>query len=380
MTQARNLYIWVLLYVRGSKMVATICVLNGHSNASRHAKGLQTNGNFDTVLEKTKPESGNSGLRTINSLDSCDESGKNGTLYTPILPETPNLYKHNGVLMENLGYFIIPRSVTSDPRYKSARLKYQKVLHVIFENVAFEETTHAIGWETIPIKVGQYCVAIRKLAEMCNEGVKHKEDKVSKNCVDRAISFFEKCGFLGQQVIHGKSVLTITVPDFYKRKKTTSETTSGTTSGTEVGQKWDTKEEDKELKEYKPLYIAADASDSAIAPSEKKKVSSSSSKKRKKVEPAPLIERDVGIFTSDLAHQKLIEQKGSEEIVKQIYSAMAVWKAQNGISSGDDYKTALNWKLTPKKPQSSYQKPQPKYNHDTSPRNPKNTISFAEEV
>lgn len=375
MTQARNLYIWVLLYVRGNQMVATICVLNGHSNASRHAKGLQTNVNFDTVLEKTKPESGNSGLRTINSLDSCDESGKNGTSYTPILPETPNLYKHNGVLMENLGYFIIPRSVTSDPRYKSARLKYQKVLHVLFENVAFAPTTHAIGVEVIPIAIGQFCVSVRGLMDLCNDGVKYKEDMVDKNIIERASHFWRRCGFMRQEVRHGKILITITVPDFYDRYKKKTETEPET----KPRQNRDTKEEDKELKEDNIIFNAADASDSAIAPSEKKKVSSSS-RKRKKVEPAPLIERDVGIFTSDLAHQKLIEHWKSEETVKQIYSAMAVWKAQRGIVSGDDYKTALGWHYTPKKPQSSYQKPQPKYNHDTSPRNPKNTISFAEEV
>lgn len=344
-------------------------------NQENDSRELQTNRNFDTVIETRKPESGNSGFRITNSLDSCSESGKNGNHYTPILSDSPNLYKHNGVLMENLGYFIIPRSVTSDPRYKSARLKYKHVLHILFENAAFAPTTHAIGTEVVPIAIGQFCISVRGLMDLCNNGVKYKEDMVDKNIIERASHFWRKCGFVRQEVRHGKILITITIPDFYDRYKKKTETETET----KPRQNRDTKEEYKELKEDNIIFNADDTSDSAIASSEKKKISSYS-RKRKKVEPAPFIERDAGIFTSDLAHQKLIEHWKSEETVKQIYSAMAVWKAQKGITSGDDYKTALSWHITPKKPQSSYQKPQPNYNHDNSPRNPKKNISFAEEV
>lgn len=356
--------------------MTVICAINGHAVTSRHAKGLQTNGNFDTVVEKIKPESGNSGLGTINSLDSWRESDKNGTSHTPILPDAPNLYKHNGVLMENLGYFIIPRSVTSDPRYKSARLKYKHVLQVLFESVAFAPTTHAIGTEVIPIAIGQFCVSVRGLMDLCNMGVKYKEDMVDKNIIERASQFWRKCGFVRQEVRHGKILITITVPDFYDRLKKKTETESET----KPRQNRDTKEEDKEDKEDNISLDAVASSDSAIAPSEPKKVSSSP-KKRKKVEKAPLIERDVGVFTSDIAHQKLVTLRGSEEIVKQIYAEMSIWKAQAGIGQRDDYRTACNWDLKPKyQSKQPYQRPQPKYNHDTSPKNPKNTISFAEEV
>lgn len=336
--------------------------------------GLQTKLNFDNVKEIKKPESANSGLDN-NSLDP-DRSGKNGELDNPILPDVPNLYKHIGTPVENLGYFIIPRSVADDPRYQGARLKYQKVLFIILKHAAFAPTTHAIGVDVIPIAIGQFCIAERQLVELCNKGVKFKEDLVDRNIVTRAVQFWARCQYLSQQVIHGKTLLTLTIPEIYNREKTTSEPTSET----KPSQNRANKEEDKELKEDNNISNVADAPDSAVAPSEKKKISSSS-KKRKKAEPAPMIERDQGIFISDIAHQKLIEAKGSEEIVKQIYSAMAVWKAQNGISGGNDYLTAVRWTLTPAKPTSKYNaKPQPKYNHDTSPRNPKNSISFADEV
>lgn len=338
--------------------------------------GLQTKTNFDKVTENIKPELVNPGFNT-NSLDPA-RSG-NGTQSTSILPDVPNLYKHIGVSVENLGYFIIPRCVTSDPRYKSARLKYKHVLHILFENVAFAPTTHAIGCEVINIQIGQYCVSVRGLMDLCNQGVKYKDDMVDKNIIERASQFWARCGFVRQEVRHGKILLTITVPEFYDRLKKKTETGSET----KPRQNRDTKEEDKEDKEDNNNI----SSPVAIAPSEeKKKISSSSSKKRKKVEPAPLIERDKGIFISDIAHQKLIEEKGSEEVVKQIYAAMSVWKAQKGIAGGDDYKTALRWGLTPSKTAVSYTQPQtapskhnnPNFNKDTRPVQYKNKLDFSD--
>ncbi len=336
----------------------------------RNLNRLQTNVVFDTVEEKKKPGSRNPDYLT-NSLDSTHESASSGTINNPSLSDVPNLYKQNGNSVENLGYFIFPRSVANDPRFLSARLKYQKVLWILFEYAAFSPTTHAVGPKKINIEIGQFCVTVRGLAEICNQGVKHEEDKLDRNIIVRAISYFEKCHFVRQEVRHGKMLLSITVPEFYDRMKKRSETTSET----KARQDRDSKEEDKELKEDNIFNPSV-----AVAPSEGKKFSSSS-KKRKKTEPVPLVERDKGVFISDIAHQKLVEEKGSEEIVKQIYSAMAVWKAQNGISGGDDYRTALKWSISPKAQPRTFNKPtQPKYNHDTSPSLPSKSISFAEEV
>lgn len=181
-----------------------------------------------------------SGLE-IDSVYESDIVGRDKSIITDL----PNSYKDYGISVENLGYFIIPRSVTSDPRYKGARLKYKHVLNILFENVAFSPTTHAIGCQIIPISIGQYCVSIRGLMDLCNAGTKHKEDKLSKNCVDRALSYFEKCQFVGQEVRHGKTIITITIPEFYERYKKKS----GTDVGTKAGHERDTKEESKEDKE-----------------------------------------------------------------------------------------------------------------------------------
>ncbi len=205
---------------------------------------LQTKSNFDNVTENTKPESRNSGSLQ-KSLDSTHESGRNEDLNTLILPDVPNLYKHIGVPVENLGYFIIPKSVYFDPRFQGARLKYQKVLIAILANAAFAPTTHAIGCEVIQIAIGQFCVSELHLVELCNEGVKFKEDKIDKNIVHRAVQFWARCQFVNQQVIHGKNLLTITIPEYYDRSKKRSEPASEP----KVNQNRTTKEEDKEDKE-----------------------------------------------------------------------------------------------------------------------------------
>ena len=155
--------------------------------------------------------------------------------------------------MTNLGYFIIPRSVSSDPRYKSARLKYQKVLLTILENAAFSKTKYAIGTHLIEIEIGQLCISIRGLVDLCNQDVKFKEDLVDKNVVERASHFFRECGFVRQEVRHGKILLTVTIPEFYERKKKESETPSETL----VRLNRDTKEERKERKEIKETYVVS---------------------------------------------------------------------------------------------------------------------------
>lgn len=219
--------------------------LNGAVIEHINGKELHSNAIFDNVRIQTKKTPDlfeeESGIRKIDSADesSIVEPDK------PTIADKPNSYKDYGAMVENLGYFIIPRSVADDPRFQGARLKYQKVLFTILKHAAFSPTTHAIGLEVIPIAIGQFCVAERNLVDLCNKGVKFKDDLVDRNIVTRAVQFFCKCQYLSQQVIHGKTLLTVTIPEFYKSEKIQSEPTSEP----KVSQNRATKEEDKELKE-----------------------------------------------------------------------------------------------------------------------------------
>ncbi len=143
------------------------------------------------------------------------------------------------------GFVPVPRSVLTDPRYKSARLKYQKVLWVIFEIVAFKRTSHSIRTKLIQIERGQFLISERKLVELCNLEVIFEEDKIDKNTVHRSIAYWKGCGFVNQEVNHGKNILTITVPEFYESGKTDSEPESEF----KVNQQRTTKEQRKEQRE-----------------------------------------------------------------------------------------------------------------------------------
>ena len=340
---------------------------------------MHSNSIFDRVCvdTKKKPEFDDSG--SYRHLDSIGESD-NGNSNTPILSDLPNLYKQNGRVVENLGYFIIPRSVTEDPRYKGARLKYQKVLHTIFELVAFSPTTHSIGVEIIPISIGQFCTSLRNLMDLCNEGVKFKDDLVDKNTIERASHFWARCGFVRQEVIHGKTLITITVSDFYDRKKKVSEAASET----EVRQNRDTKEELKELNnnisspktsKKKAPYVASPFATALLTefysslllaiptfPPEAMKKTKSQYQAAEAI--GKMCNHDMELIRKVIAWSHTgfwLDHVHDVAYMKSKFTKLVQQLRSNGM-----------------KPMSG-KKPQPKYNHDTSPSLASKNLTFAEE-
>ena len=338
---------------------------------------LLSKGNFDSVesIEKKMPESESSGIYE-KSLDSANESDRLGRIDTPILSDTPNLYKRssNGVSERFIKF--IPSEAASwlQKNHPNAFL-----LLCLIAQRARRYNGHIDGLTIGMARLGDF-----RLAGIESES----KYRTAKDVLVRvgAIKIVETAR---------------------KRKKLTTERTSKTTTvGTLVlllkSDIWDINpdidddrnddrnddrittdsrpndDEQERIKKEKEDKSSLYGPANAEPEEQKKKISSS--KKRKKKEPEPLLVRDKEIFTSDTAHQKLIEARGGEQIVRQIYSSMAVWKAERGITGGDDYKTALGWNLTVPRQTRSHVKPQPKYNHDNSPRNPNNSISFAGDV
>jgi len=354
-------------------------IFQDHEFTSSMCNGLQSKQVFDRLPERIKPESGNSGLLK-NNLDSEHESCKNGTSDNSILLDVQNLYKHNGTSVENSGYFIIPRSVTSDPRYKSARLKYKHVLHIILENAAFTSTTHAIGVDLIQIKVGQFCTSERNLVDICNEGVKFKEDLVDRNIVTRAAHFWARCQYLRQQVIHGKTLLTVLIPEFYNRNKNQSEPESET----KVSQNRATKEEYKEGKEEdinkgkEGTFVPSEFATSLLTDFYNSLFSS------------------IPDFPKENARKTKIQYQAADRIGKKangdmelIRKVIAYAHEPGGFWIGYVHsvkyldtkfiKLVQQLRNQGKKPMNG-QKPQRKFDFDPTPANPKRSISFAEEV
>jgi hypothetical protein len=281
---------------------------------------------FDTVhQEKKKPESENSGFGFRNNSAINSDMIDDGT---SILSGLPNSHKENGTPMSERFIKFIPSQNSSELRsnYPFAFL----LLNLIAER-ARRETSIVCN-----LNIGEAYVG------------DHKSIGASRQQYRTAL-----------KVLVCKKFIEILATCRNRKKSTTDSTTKGTKVRLLRSDIWDINIEDvnhitnhrattdqprtrknKNEKEYKDTLLPETA-DALL----KEKKNISISKKRKKTEPSPLIERDTGIFITEVEHQKLILSKGNEEILKTIYSEMSVWKDRQGIQGGDDYRTALKWNL-----------------------------------
>jgi hypothetical protein len=229
-------------------------------------KELLSKGNFDKVngVEIKKPEIAVSGV-LVKTGESVDKPQLNGNHCTPILAEAPIFRKEIGVSMSDEGFIKLPRSLFNDPNWKGMREKYRRVFVVLLFHTSFTQRSFGIGANTITIGPGQFCTSIRNLVELCNDGIKYKDDKVDKNIVERAVSLFTKVGLVRQEVRHGKSILTITQRELYEHFQRQTETVSETRPRLDR----DTNEERKEGKEIKETIVGANAIDSSLLNNEK---------------------------------------------------------------------------------------------------------------
>lgn len=345
-------------------------VLNGCSIEHVNGKQLHSNSIFDRVcVETKKPESRNSGKKT--NLDSVHESD-NGNLNTPIISDAPNLYKQNGAAVSNIPTIQIPIFLKLNRCEATFWLMANHPnAYLLLNLVALraQRTPNSpsgliigealIGdYESIGATRGQYRAALKVLIRM-------KYLTISETCRTRKKATTATTT-VGTKVRLLNSDIWDINPETNNHRNDHRATTERPPNDHEQE-----REEDKNGKEYSINPVAN-------APSEKKP---SSSRKRKKIDPEPQVERDKGIFTTDTEHKKLLEEKGSEQAVKEIYSEMAIWKSRSGIEGGNDYSTAKKWQINPSTNKRSYSRPaKPKLNHDTSPSLPSKNLSFAEEA
>lgn len=212
---------------------------------------------FDSVgvTEMIKPEIGVSG--SINSRDSVQEISASGKLDTPIIAPVPNFYKERGTSVSDEGFVKLPRSLLNDPQWQSLKLKQRHVFQTILSNACYTERKFSIAGNVILVRPGQLCIALRALVELCNKNVRFKEDKVDLPFVQRSVSFFTKVEFVRQEVIHGKSLLTICHRELYEHFQSQSDTGTDTNS---IHDRY-TNEERKERKDMKETIDRADAPD-----------------------------------------------------------------------------------------------------------------------
>lgn len=184
-------------------------------------KQLQTKVNFDRVWEETKkPEIPVSGYDEIPSSAELDKIAVD----KPILPQSPNLYKQSGDFVQSEGFIKMPRSLLSDPEWQSLKLKQRHVFLTLLEEVQYTQKNYNVNFNPIVVMPGQLFVTLRALVEMCNKKVKNKDDKVDLAFVQRSVSIFMRVGWTIQEVIHGRTLFTITYPELYEHFKILGDT------------------------------------------------------------------------------------------------------------------------------------------------------------
>ena len=205
-------------------------------------ENIEEQNRFQYSHEKEKPEFLGSGHSDSSATNECGSF---------IIAENPIYYKDSAMShldhddSHHYGHYTVSRKLMNHGSYRSAPMKYQKVLSKILEKAAYAPTTHHIGPVEIQIQPGQYCVTHRKLADLCNEGVTIKDDLIGKTTIPRALAYFEKCHFLGQEVVQGKTLITLTLSRFYEHLNQYG----GATFGPQAGQGRGSKQESKERKE-----------------------------------------------------------------------------------------------------------------------------------
>lgn len=106
-------------------------------------------------------------------------------------------------------YFRIPDSLFNDPLFYDARHSHQIIFLRMIRLAAFMPKQHDIRGNIITIQPGQLCYSLIKIAELSG---KHS----SKDDVEGTLKYFEKkCQFLLHEVLHRKSLITITHTDTY---------------------------------------------------------------------------------------------------------------------------------------------------------------------
>ena len=106
------------------------------------------------------------------------------------------------------GYFRVPRSLTRSRLWEDAHWKYKAIFLVILDHAVFVETPFDDHGTIINLRPGQFCASQDEIAKLCGKGF-------SKNDIQRGLARFVKYRFVGHEVIHKKSIITITHPETY---------------------------------------------------------------------------------------------------------------------------------------------------------------------
>lgn len=111
----------------------------------------------------------------------------------------------------------IPKSLLDDPLWIDLPPAYKEVFMVILKNVLWKAPQKFDDYgKIIEIQIGQICISEADLLAKCGKFI-------TSNDVQRSILKMKMYGFLSQEVIHRRNVLTIIHPDTYDLLKKASD-------------------------------------------------------------------------------------------------------------------------------------------------------------
>jgi hypothetical protein len=148
--------------------------------------------------------------------------------------------------MSNYGHFNIPRSLTSDPLWKSLSYQYRHVFMTVMHHMAFKEIIlDDFGVLTI-VKPFQFLTTKAELTKLCDE------EDIDESLVYRVILKLQKLGFWNHKTNHRKTLITIVREDILNTREPTFEPNSNQTRTKLEPQKNKDNKKDKEKKSNKP--------------------------------------------------------------------------------------------------------------------------------
>ncbi len=106
------------------------------------------------------------------------------------------------------GYFRIPRSLTRAPLWRDADPKVRIIFLTILDHTLFVETQFDDHGRVLTLLPGQFCASLEEIARLCGK-------TITRVHVQRGLKRLKKFGFLKHEVIHVKTVVTITHIDTY---------------------------------------------------------------------------------------------------------------------------------------------------------------------
>ena len=144
--------------------------------------------------------------------------------------------------MNNYGHFNIPRSLMTDPLWKSLSYQYRHVLLTVLHHMAFKETIQDdFGVPTL-VKPFQFLTTKAELTKLCDE------EDINESLVYRVFLKLEKLQIWNCKTNHRKTLITIVREDILKTRELTIEPNSNQTRTKLEPQK---NKENKEKKDKK---------------------------------------------------------------------------------------------------------------------------------